>query len=135
MSCFIPPPFNLFCFLQAIFFGGIDVSIRGEVWPFLLHYYSHESTSEEREALRAQKRKEYAAIQQKRCTWAPEVPSELGSSPLVFYEPWFLRTVSLPRANTIGRIGAVTTRHPHYLGPGPLVRMPRVLEFVFNRLN
>nr|XP_060483784.1 TBC1 domain family member 16-like [Panthera onca] len=51
---------------KAIFFGGIDVSIRGEVWPFLLRYYSHESTSQEREALRAQKRKEYAEIQQKR---------------------------------------------------------------------
>lgn len=57
---------------QAIFFGGIDVSIRGEVWPFLLHYYSHESTSEEREALRSQKRKEYAAIQQKRLSMPPE---------------------------------------------------------------
>lgn len=57
---------------QAIFFGGIDVSIRGEVWPFLLHYYSHESTSEEREALRSQKRKEYAAIQQKRLSMTPE---------------------------------------------------------------
>lgn len=57
---------------KAIFFGGIDVSIRGEVWPFLLHYYSHESTSEEREALRAQKRKEYAEIQQRRLSMSPE---------------------------------------------------------------
>ncbi|XP_023794643.1 TBC1 domain family member 16 isoform X4 [Cyanistes caeruleus] len=50
---------------KAIFFGGIDISIRGEVWPFLLHYYSYESTSEEREALRLQKRKEYFEIQEK----------------------------------------------------------------------
>ncbi|XP_045425940.1 TBC1 domain family member 16 isoform X2 [Lemur catta] len=57
---------------KAIFFGGIDVSIRGEVWPFLLRYYSHESTSEEREALRVQKRKEYSEIQQKRLSMAPE---------------------------------------------------------------
>ncbi|XP_044899932.1 TBC1 domain family member 16 isoform X2 [Felis catus] len=57
---------------KAIFFGGIDVSIRGEVWPFLLRYYSHESTSQEREALRAQKRKEYAEIQQKRLSMTPE---------------------------------------------------------------
>nr|XP_044600434.1 TBC1 domain family member 16 isoform X3 [Equus asinus] len=57
---------------KAIFFGGIDVSIRGEVWPFLLRYYSHESTSEEREALRVQKRKEYAEIQQKRLSMTPE---------------------------------------------------------------
>ncbi|NXA04109.1 TBC16 protein, partial [Sapayoa aenigma] len=57
---------------KAIFFGGIDISIRGEVWPFLLHYYSYESTSEEREALRLQKRKEYFDIQEKRLSMAPE---------------------------------------------------------------
>ncbi|XP_037348273.1 TBC1 domain family member 16 isoform X2 [Talpa occidentalis] len=57
---------------KAIFFGGVDVSIRGEVWPFLLRYYSPESTSEEREALRLRKRKEYADIQQKRLCMTPE---------------------------------------------------------------
>lgn len=60
------PPFPL----QAIFFGGIDPSIRGEVWPFLLHYYSYDSTSQEREAWRLQKRAEYYDIQQRR--WARE---------------------------------------------------------------
>ncbi|XP_027759983.1 TBC1 domain family member 16 isoform X2 [Empidonax traillii] len=57
---------------KAIFFGGIDISIRGEVWPFLLHYYSYESTSEEREALRLQKRKEYFEIQEKRLSMTPD---------------------------------------------------------------
>ncbi|NXV05262.1 TBC16 protein, partial [Cettia cetti] len=57
---------------KAIFFGGIDISIRGEVWPFLLHYYSYESTSEEREALRLQKRKEYFEIQEKRLCMTPD---------------------------------------------------------------
>ncbi|KAM9119772.1 TBC1 domain family member 16 isoform 1-T1 [Pangshura tecta] len=57
---------------KAIFFGGIDVSIRGEVWPFMLRYYSHESTSEEREALRVQKRREYFEIQQKRLSMTPD---------------------------------------------------------------
>nr|XP_025968753.1 TBC1 domain family member 16 [Dromaius novaehollandiae] len=57
---------------KAIFFGGIDISIRGEVWPFLLHYYSYESTSEEREALRMQKRKEYFEIQEKRLSMTPD---------------------------------------------------------------
>ncbi|XP_074081096.1 TBC1 domain family member 16 isoform X2 [Macrotis lagotis] len=61
---------------KAIFFGGIDVSIRGEVWPFLLRYYSHESTSEEREALRVQKRREYSEIQQKRLSMTPEEQRE-----------------------------------------------------------
>ncbi|XP_061335938.1 TBC1 domain family member 16 isoform X3 [Pezoporus flaviventris] len=57
---------------KAIFFGGIDISIRGEVWPFLLHYYSYESTSDEREALRLQKRKEYFEIQEKRLSMTAE---------------------------------------------------------------
>ncbi|NXP49460.1 TBC16 protein, partial [Heliornis fulica] len=57
---------------KAIFFGGIDISIRGEVWPFLLRYYSYESTSEEREALRLQKRKEYFEIQEKRLSMSPD---------------------------------------------------------------
>lgn len=62
--CFIvaPPHF----FPKAIFFGGIDPSIRGEVWPFLLHYYSYDSTSQEREAWRLQKRTHYHDIQQRR---------------------------------------------------------------------
>lgn len=51
---------------QAIFFGGIDPTIRGEVWPFLLHYYSYDSTSQEREAWRLQKRTHYHDIQQRR---------------------------------------------------------------------
>ncbi|NXQ26989.1 TBC16 protein, partial [Alaudala cheleensis] len=57
---------------KAIFFGGIDISIRGEVWPFLLHYYSYESTSKDREALRLQKRKEYFEIQEKRLSMSPD---------------------------------------------------------------
>lgn len=57
-------PMSLFS--QAIFFGGVDPSIRGEVWPFLLHYYSYDSASEEREAWRLQKRVEYQEIQQRR---------------------------------------------------------------------
>lgn len=45
-------PFPNTC--AAIFFGGMDMSLRGEVWPFL------------REALRAQKHQEDVAIQQGR---------------------------------------------------------------------
>nr|XP_025038936.1 TBC1 domain family member 16 [Pelodiscus sinensis] len=61
---------------KAIFFGGIDVSIRGRVWPFMLRYYSYESTSEEREAWRVQKRSEYLEIQQKRLSMTPEEHKE-----------------------------------------------------------
>uniref|UniRef100_A0A4W3K4M2 TBC1 domain family, member 16 n=1 Tax=Callorhinchus milii TaxID=7868 RepID=A0A4W3K4M2_CALMI len=57
---------------KAIFFGGIDPTIRGEVWPFLLQFYICESTSEEREALRIQKRREYEEVQQKRLSMTPE---------------------------------------------------------------
>lgn len=57
---------------KAIFFGGIDPSIRGEVWPFLLHYYSYDSSSEEREAWRLQKRAHYQDVQQRRLSMSPE---------------------------------------------------------------
>lgn len=63
LTCSLSPPtFSR----QAIFFGGIDPSIRGEVWPFLLHYYSYDSTSLQREAWRLQKRSLYHDIQQRR---------------------------------------------------------------------
>ncbi|XP_037648931.1 TBC1 domain family member 16 isoform X1 [Sebastes umbrosus] len=61
---------------KAIFFGGIDPSIRGEVWPFLLHYYNYDSTSQEREAWRLQKRTHYHDIQQRRLSMSPEEHSE-----------------------------------------------------------
>ncbi|KAM6905268.1 TBC1 domain family member 16 isoform 1-T2 [Xenentodon cancila] len=61
---------------KAIFFGGIDPSIRGEVWPFLLHYYSYDSTSQEREAWRLEKRTHYYEIQQRRLSMSPEEHSE-----------------------------------------------------------
>ncbi|XP_068606366.1 TBC1 domain family member 16 [Brachionichthys hirsutus] len=61
---------------KAIFFGGIDPPIRGEVWPFLLHYYNYDSTSQEREAWRLQKRAQYHDIQQRRLSMSPEEHSE-----------------------------------------------------------
>ncbi|KGL85461.1 TBC1 domain family member 16, partial [Tinamus guttatus] len=72
VTAWLHHPHNFCSFFQAIFFGGIDISIRGEVWPFLLRYYSYESTSEEREALRIQKRKEYFDIQEKRLSMTPD---------------------------------------------------------------
>ncbi|XP_069050772.1 TBC1 domain family member 16 isoform X1 [Lepisosteus oculatus] len=61
---------------KAIFFGGVDPAIRGEVWPFLLRYYSCDSTSQEREAWRVQKRAEYQEIQHRRLGMSPEEHSE-----------------------------------------------------------
>ncbi|XP_018092690.1 TBC1 domain family member 16 S homeolog isoform X2 [Xenopus laevis] len=56
---------------KLIFFGGIDPSLRGEVWPFLLGYYPWETTSEDREALRVHRREEYSQIQKKRVSMSP----------------------------------------------------------------
>uniref|UniRef100_H3BEN3 TBC1 domain family member 16 n=1 Tax=Latimeria chalumnae TaxID=7897 RepID=H3BEN3_LATCH len=61
---------------KAIFFGGINPSLRGEVWPFLLQYYSCQSTSEEREELRVYKRREYQEIEQRRLSMTPEEHKE-----------------------------------------------------------
>ena len=49
-----------------VFFGGVDEFLRRDVWPFLLGFYAFGSTTEERNALRGQKRMEYQDIQEKR---------------------------------------------------------------------
>ncbi|XAR52165.1 hypothetical protein NMG60_11020090 [Bertholletia excelsa] len=46
-------------FLRKVRRGGVDPNIRPEVWPFLLGVYDLNSSKEEREVSRNQKRKEY----------------------------------------------------------------------------
>ncbi|CDY27668.1 BnaUnng00180D [Brassica napus] len=46
-------------FLKKVRSGGVDPSIRPEVWPFLLGVYDLNSTEEERDSIRQQKQKEY----------------------------------------------------------------------------
>ncbi|KAF8103337.1 hypothetical protein N665_0188s0275 [Sinapis alba] len=46
-------------FLKKVRSGGVDPSIRPEVWPFLLGVYDLNSTVEERDSVRQQKQKEY----------------------------------------------------------------------------
>lgn len=52
-------------FLKKVRSGGVDPSIRAEVWPFLLGVYDLSSTKEEREIARKKKRKEYGNLQRK----------------------------------------------------------------------
>ncbi|XP_047316314.1 rab GTPase-activating protein 22-like isoform X2 [Impatiens glandulifera] len=49
-------------FFKKVRSAGVDPTIRAEVWPFLLGVYNLNSTSEEREVLRNQKRKEYEKL-------------------------------------------------------------------------
>ncbi|GFQ05314.1 GTPase-activating protein gyp7, partial [Phtheirospermum japonicum] len=42
--------------------GGVDPSIRAEVWPFLLGVYDQTSSKEERDATRTKNRKEYERL-------------------------------------------------------------------------
>ncbi|KAF8379779.1 hypothetical protein HHK36_029228 [Tetracentron sinense] len=49
-------------FLKKVRSGGIDPSIRAEVWPFLLGVYDLNSTKDERDSIRTQKRKEYESL-------------------------------------------------------------------------
>ncbi|KAL9275012.1 Rab GTPase-activating protein 22-like protein [Drosera capensis] len=49
-------------FLKKVRSGGVDPSIRAEVWPFLLGVYDLNSSRKEREAIRDQKRKEYVKL-------------------------------------------------------------------------
>ncbi|CAI9093406.1 OLC1v1028905C2 [Oldenlandia corymbosa var. corymbosa] len=49
-------------FLKKARSGGVDPSIRAEVWPFLLGVYDLKSTKEERDSINSQKRKEYESL-------------------------------------------------------------------------
>ncbi|KAI3891903.1 hypothetical protein MKX03_026311 [Papaver bracteatum] len=53
-------------FLKKVRSGGVDPSIRAEVWPFLLGVYDLSSTKEEREITRRQKRKQFEKLR-KQC--------------------------------------------------------------------
>ncbi|KAK9292638.1 hypothetical protein L1049_020613 [Liquidambar formosana] len=48
--------------LKKVRSGGVDPSIRAEVWPFLLGVYDLNSSKEERDIVRNQKRKEYEKL-------------------------------------------------------------------------
>ncbi|XP_022737384.1 small G protein signaling modulator 2 [Durio zibethinus] len=54
-------------FLKKIRSGGVDPSIRAEVWPFLLGVYDFNSSREERDSIRSQKRKEYEGLRKQCC--------------------------------------------------------------------
>ncbi|XP_015867228.1 uncharacterized protein LOC107404749 isoform X2 [Ziziphus jujuba] len=47
---------------KRIFYGGVEHSLRAEVWPFLLGYHAYDSTYAEREYLRSVKKSEYETI-------------------------------------------------------------------------
>ncbi|KAL3499157.1 hypothetical protein ACH5RR_038250 [Cinchona calisaya] len=49
-------------FLKKARSGGVDPSIRAEVWPFLLGVFDVKSTKEERKSIKARKRKEYVNL-------------------------------------------------------------------------
>ncbi|XP_060203957.1 rab GTPase-activating protein 22-like isoform X2 [Lycium barbarum] len=49
-------------FLKKVRSGGVDPSIRAEVWPFLLGVYELNSSQEERDCIRNQKRREYESL-------------------------------------------------------------------------
>ncbi|KAJ0246250.1 Rab GTPase-activating protein 22 [Hirschfeldia incana] len=53
-------------FLKKVRSRGVDPTIRTEVWLFLLGVYDLNSTSEEREAVKTQRRKEYEKLR-RRC--------------------------------------------------------------------
>ncbi|BFG32076.1 hypothetical protein CerSpe_183470 [Prunus speciosa] len=53
-------------FLKKVRSGGVDPKIRAEVWPFLLGVYNVNSSMEERESVKNQKRKEYENLR-KQC--------------------------------------------------------------------
>ncbi|KAB5551910.1 hypothetical protein DKX38_009221 [Salix brachista] len=51
-------------FKTRIFYGGVEHTIRREVWPFLLGYHAYDSTYAEREYLKSTKKSEYETVRQ-----------------------------------------------------------------------
>ncbi|CAJ1972338.1 unnamed protein product [Sphenostylis stenocarpa] len=49
-------------FLKRVRSGGVDPSIRAEVWPFLLGVYDLDSSKDERDVIRTQNRKQYEKL-------------------------------------------------------------------------
>ncbi|ELU09246.1 hypothetical protein CAPTEDRAFT_175014 [Capitella teleta] len=61
---------------RAIFFAGLDPSLRHEMWPFLLHYYPYNSTHEEREQIRNDRYIVYQNLRRQRESMSPESAEE-----------------------------------------------------------
>ncbi|CAL1414743.1 unnamed protein product [Linum trigynum] len=57
---------------KRVFYGGVEHTIRKEVWAFLLGYHDYESTYAEREYLKTSKRTEYMTIKQQWQSISPE---------------------------------------------------------------
>ncbi|CBI28236.3 uncharacterized protein LOC100260961 isoform X2 [Vitis vinifera] len=57
---------------KRIFYGGIEHSLRKEVWTFLLGYHAYDSTSAEREYLVSIKKSEYETVKQQWQSISPE---------------------------------------------------------------
>jgi len=57
----------LFVFvIKAVFFAGLESTLRHEIWPFLLHYYPYTSTFEQREQIRNDRYIDYQNIRKQR---------------------------------------------------------------------
>ncbi|KAI7729676.1 hypothetical protein M8C21_002441 [Ambrosia artemisiifolia] len=57
---------------KRIFYGGVEHNLRKEVWPFLLGYYSYDSTYAEREYAVSVKKSEYEKIKYQWQNISPE---------------------------------------------------------------
>ncbi|KAM0008610.1 putative small G signaling modulator, Rab-binding protein [Helianthus debilis subsp. tardiflorus] len=57
---------------KRIFYGGLEHNLRKEVWPFLLGYYSYDSTDAEREYAVSVKKLEYETIKNQWQSISPE---------------------------------------------------------------
>ncbi|KAL2558810.1 Ypt/Rab-GAP domain of gyp1p superfamily protein [Forsythia ovata] len=66
-------------FLKQVRSGGVDPSIRAEVWPFLLGVYDLTSSKRERDAIRTENRKEYEKLR-RLCHQLSEHDKELVKS-------------------------------------------------------
>lgn len=107
---------------QAIFAGGVEDSLRSQVWPFILTFYSWTSSSSERNEILVKKTAEYKCLKEK---WL-----SLQSAAATADEESLAKDVN---AVTVDRRKRVSKPHADYLEVGEqilkdIVRTDRILD-------
>lgn len=77
---------------RGIFFWGLLPHLRKKVWPFLLHYYSYQSTYEDREQIDIIRKQEYEEIQRLRLNMNPEQAERFWRNVVCIVEKDVVRT-------------------------------------------
>lgn len=89
-------------FYKTVYFGGIEQSLRRDIWPFLLHHYELESTVDERREIDRQMRRIYEEAMTEWCA-AHLMLSALLCSALLLVLSFHFISILLPSPRLLSR--------------------------------